>query len=94
MSSLLLDGPAISGAITVGTSAIEAKVGGSTFEDRKAIIIQPLGGDIYWSYDSGVTVNTGHKLYDGTLIYVQTGEQLPVYLIASSNTDVRISEVA
>jgi len=89
-----LDGPGTTGAITVGTSATEAKVGGSVFEERKVIIIQPLNGDIYWSYDSSVTTNTGHYIPDGTMMYISTGDQLPVYLIAGSNTDVRISEVA
>mgnify|MGYP001552262096 CR=1 FL=1 len=92
--TIFLDGPGITGAITVGTSPVEAKIGASPLSERKSIILQPLDGDIYWSYDSGVTTSTGHALDEGSLIYIQTGELLPVYLIAASNTDVRISEVA
>ncbi len=89
-----VDGPGSTSAITVGTSVVEAKIGASALEERKVLIIQPLGGDIYWSYNSGVTTATGHLLYDGTLVYIQTGPDLPVYLIAASNTNVRISEVS
>lgn len=91
---LLLDGPGTTGAVTVGTVAIEAKVGANVLEDRKAIAIQPIDNDIYWSYSSGVTTSTGHIIYKGTLVYVQSAESLPVYLVAASNTDTRISEIA
>ena len=94
MLTLFVDGPAISGAITVGTSVVEAKLGASPLDERKYIALQPIGGDIYWSYNSGVTVSTGHRLYDGVLVYVQTGTALPVYLVADSNIDVRISEIS
>lgn len=94
MYSVFTDGPGVTGAITVTTSASEVKVGGSALTERKYIIIQPIDGDIYWSYDSGVTTSTGHYIPEGTLVYVQAGEQLPVYVIAAANTDVRISEVA
>ena len=91
---LLLDGPAVTGALSVGTSAVEAKVGGSVLSDRKAIAVQPLDFDIYWGYDSGVTTSTGHLLYKGTLAYIQSAESLPIYFIAAQTTDVRLSEIA
>ena len=89
-----LDGPGTTGALTVGTSSVEAKVGGSILTERKSLIIQPIDGDIYWSYDSGITTSTGHLIPEGTMMYISTGELLPVYLIAASNTDVRLSEVS
>jgi hypothetical protein len=93
MSLNYTDGPGTTGAIVVGTTAVEAKIGGSRFDDRKILIIQPMDNPIYWSYDSGVTTSTGHYLPEGALVYISTGELLPVYLIAGSNTDVRLSEV-
>lgn len=94
MFSVFADGPGLTGAITVTTSASEVKVGGSALSERKYVIIQPINNPIYWSYDSGVTSSTGHYIPSGTLIYVQAGEKLPVYVIAAANTDVRISEIA
>ena len=91
---MFLDGPATTGAVTVTTSAIEAKVGGTVLSERKSLAIQPIDYDIEWSYSSGFSLGTGHIIYAGTLIYVQTGETLPVYLRAAQNTDVRLSEIS
>ena len=89
------DGPAVQGALSVGTSVIEAKVGGSVLGERKIVIIQPLDGDIYWGYNSDITTSTGFKLYEGKLVYVQAGESLPVYLISGSSTvGVIVAEVS
>jgi len=89
-----LDGPGITGSLPVGTSEVEAKVGGSIYPDRKAIVVQPLDNDIYWSYSSGVTTSTGHLIVSGTTVFISTGESLPIYFIADATTDVRLSEVA
>ena len=91
---MILDGPGTTGAITVSTSAVEAKIGASAFSERKVVIIQPLDGDIYWSYDSGVTISSGHLINTGTLQFISTSELLPIYLVAGSSTDVRLSEVS
>ena len=94
MFSIFADGPAVTGSISVTNSAVEVKVGASALDERKFVAIQPIDGDIVWSYDPTVTTLTGHPVDEGTLVYVQAGERLPVYVIANTTVDVRISEVA
>jgi len=89
-----LDGPAVQGTITVGTSVSEAKIGASAFEDRKVIMAQAKNNSIFWSYDAGVTTSTGFELYPGTFVQIETGPDLPVYFVAASNTTVVLAEVA
>lgn len=88
-----LDGPAVYGNISVTTSAAELKVGGSTYEDRKVLSIQPIDGDIFVGYDSSVTTSNGIKIFQGQYVELERGELLPVYAIAASTVDVRISEI-
>ncbi len=91
---LNLDGPATNGSISVTTSPVELKVGASVLSERIAVVVQPLGADIYWGYDSNVTASTGFKLFKDVLVFMGCGEELPIYLVASSGSvDTRIGEV-
>ncbi len=82
-------------SISVTTTAVEAKVGGSAQEERKVVALQPLDGDVFWGYDSGVTSSSGHKLYKDVYAEIQAATTLPIFLVAASGTvDVRVSEIS
>ena len=95
MAFIPLDGPGVYGSISVSTTAIEVKVGGSVQTERQIITIQPLDGDIYFGYDSSVTTSTGTKIFRGQQYPLEARETLSVFVIAESGTvDTRITEVA
>lgn len=79
---------AISGRITVGTSAIEAKVGVSALSNRSFVRIHNDSSSVvYWSFDplissSGATKGETIEKKQSTLI--EAINSLPVYLISGS----------
>lgn len=82
----------VSGAITVGTTAIEAKVGGSRYVLRKLLTVQNNGNQpIYYGYSSAVTTASGTKLDKGEFLALQISD-VAIWLIAGSNQNVRITE--
>lgn len=95
ISPFQLDGPADNTGITVTTVAQEVKVGALIPVERKAVIIQPLDDDIFWGYSSGVTSTTGFKIFKNTLMIIQSGPDLPIFVVAASGSiDTRIGEVS
>jgi hypothetical protein len=91
----VLEQSASYGTLTVGTSAVELKVGGSALTNRQAITMLPITRDIYWGYNSSVTTSTGTKLFKGQFLMLPIGPSVTVYLIAASaGTDVRIGELS
>ena len=67
-SSDRLDGPGVEGVISVGTTAVEVKVGGSPLDDRKVVTIQPEGNSVYWGYTSSVTTSTGTRVFKDQML--------------------------
>lgn len=92
MTYILIDGPCLYGALTVGTSAIELKVGASPLAERKVVTAQPLSGEIFWGFDSSVTVTTGKKIFRGQDWSKEMGPTQSVFLIAATSINVRITE--
>jgi len=90
-----LNGPAVNGALSVTTTAIEVKVGASILEERSVITIQPIDGDVYFGYSSSVTSSNGTKIYKGQVFPLEATDKLPVWVVAASGTvDTRITEVS
>ena len=91
------DTPVTQGAytnITVGTSAIELKVGSSKLDGRKIVCVQPKGRKVYYGYDSSVTTSTGTEVFKNQTLYIPVGPDQEIWLIGSqSGIDVRISEI-
>jgi hypothetical protein len=81
-----------SGAITVSTTVVEAKVGASRLTNRKVIVITPTTGVIYWGSSSGVTSATGTPIFKNQSLTLSFTDAIPVYLIGTAGTDVRIVE--
>lgn len=89
-------GTSLQGAVTVGTSAVEAKVGASKLENRKSLTVyNNSNSTIYWGYTSGVTTSTGTPIFKSQFYDWDIGDQQAVYLIAgSASNNVRVTEGA
>jgi hypothetical protein len=66
--------------LTVGTSAIELKVGGSMLTDRKYIIMRPKDNTIYFGFSNAVTTTSGIKMLKDEFLMLPIG--VSVWLIA------------
>lgn len=82
------------GALTVGTSAIEAKVGGARLTARSSLTVWNNSlVNIYWGYTSGVTTSTGTPIPPSKPVSWDIGDNQPVYLIAgTASNNTRITE--
>jgi len=82
----------LQGKITVGTSAVEAKVGATRQENRQTLVIYNNGNFVlYRGHNNSVTTSTGTPIPSRSLVVINTS--LPVWLICTnSNPDVLIEE--
>ena len=90
------DDGGVEGALTVGTTAVEAKVGGSALSNRVSLTVYNNSSTtIYWGYTSGVTTSTGTPILKKQFAVWDIGPNTSVYLIAgSSSNNTRITESA
>jgi len=90
----------VSAKITVSTSQVEAKVGGSRLTNRQELLIYNGGTETIYYGPSGVTVagtgvNDGIPIKGQQVLNIQIGDQIALYLIASNaNTSVIIQELS
>lgn len=88
----------VNGALTVGTTAVEAKVGGSPLSNRINLTVYNNGSGnqvIYYGYSSGVTASNGIPIFAGQLLSLDVGPNTSVFLIGSTaGINVRIAENA
>ena len=84
------------GALTVGTTAIEVKVGVARLEGRKSITLyNNSNATIYWGYTSGVTTSTGTPIKKEQQVTWAVGDTQTIFVIAgSTNNNTRITEGA
>ena len=84
------------GSLTVGTTSVELKVGGSALTDRISATAYNDGSQIvYWGYTSGVTISTGTPIFKKQLVQWSVGPGTSIYLISdTAGQDVRITESA
>jgi hypothetical protein len=80
------------GELTVGTSAIEAKVGASPLDKRTYISIRPKDSGVYWGLDSSVTPTTGTRIFKNELLILPFDSALSLYLVADG-TNKKVSVV-
>ncbi len=93
----LLRGPGVQGNLTVGTSAVELKVGASKLVDRKTCgLDNDSNSTLYWGYTNAVTTTTGRRIFKNqTDAEWDTSEGAEVWLIAgSAGNTIRINESA
>lgn len=98
-----LDGPSKQGLISATTATVtEVKIGGTAYDERKVITLQPLGGTIrVYFADEGVVPSAATVASDGLKhfknqkdTYEATNRQV-VYIVSESSTfDVVLVERA
>jgi hypothetical protein len=79
----VLDSVGLYAELTVGTTPVELKVGGTALVDRQAVTMRPKDNAIYWGYDSSVTTTTGTRIYKDEFLMLPIGDNISVYLIAN-----------
>lgn len=84
----------LNAAISVTTSAIEAKVGTSRLTSRKLLSITPTNGTVYWGSTSAVTIASGTPIFKNQCVTMAFTDNVAVWLIGVAATDVRIVEGA
>lgn len=82
----------VEGAISLSTTAVEVRVGGSRLTGRKSVTIRPTTGDIYWGFTSGVTTTTGTPIYNKEFFSYGIDDAHTIYIIATGAVNVRITE--
>lgn len=89
-------GTGIEGFITVGTVAIEAKIGASPLTNRRSLTATNLGtAIIYWGYTAAVTILTGTPIYKKQQATWSVGQNQKVYFISSiAGNNTRLTEGA
>lgn len=95
-ADILNAGTGVQGALTVGTSAVPIRVGGSNLALRKLITLHNNSlVTIYWGYTNAVTTSTGTPIYAGQADGWSVGPNQDVYVIAgTAGNNTRITEAA
>jgi hypothetical protein len=92
----VLDNGGVQGALTVGTSSVEVKVGANRHEGRKSVTLYNNSNTtIYWGFNNSVTTATGTPITKGQFIEWTVGENTPIWVIAgNANNNMRITEAS
>lgn len=93
-TSDIINNNGLEGVLTVGTSAIEVKVGASRLANRKIVTLyNNSSSTIYWGFTSGVTISSGSPIEKNEFIVWSVGPDLPIYVIANSaGNNTRVTE--
>lgn len=82
-------------ALTVGTTAVAARVGGSNLTQRVMLSVYADTKTVWWGYTSGVTISTGLPILKGTQRDFNVGPGANIYLITDAAAQtVRVAEGA
>ena len=84
----------LNAAISIATTAAEAKAFTARLTNRKFISITPTNGTIYWGSANTVTIANGTPIFKNQCVTMAFTDNVAVWLIAASTTDVRIVEGA
>ena len=92
----ILRGTALYSAFTVGTSAVEVKVGASVLTNRKIVLFQNLSSKaIYFGFNSSVTTASGLLISGGNERTFEITDSIHIWVISAfSGIDCRIAEVS
>lgn len=89
-------GTGVEGTLTVGTTPIALKVGGSALVNRRSVTMSNSSSVvIYWGYSSSVTILTGTPIVKNQQARWSVGDGQTIYLVAvTAGNIVRITEGA
>jgi hypothetical protein len=84
------------GSLTVGTTAIEVKVGTNRLINRKSVTLyNDSNSTLFWGYSNAVTTANGMPIFKGQFVEWSIGDNIPIFIIAgTANNNTRISEAA
>lgn len=85
----------VTGSVSVGTTEIEAKVGGSPVDDRQIVTIHNKGPKEIFYGPTGLTSSTGTPLKKNQFACIPVGPDISVFMLtASSSSTVIVQEYA
>lgn len=92
----IVDTGGVHGAVSVSTTAVAARVGGSNLAARKNLTLFNNGtATVYWGYANTVTSSTGTPLMRNQFLTGDFGPNTTIFLIAASGShDIRVTEGA
>jgi hypothetical protein len=82
------------GAITVGATAVAARVGGANYTNRKSLTVMPTDGSVFWGLTNAVTTSTGTEIFRNQFATFAVSDAVTIWLIAATNRNVRVTEGA
>jgi hypothetical protein len=91
MTNDIINSSIINGNISVGTTAVPARVGSSNLASRKVIIISPTNGTVYLGASS-VSIANGIPIFQNQVVSFSFSSNVTPYLIAASAVNVNIIE--
>jgi hypothetical protein len=82
-------------ALSVTTTAAEARVGAAALISRKTLTVCPTNGTVYYGFDVSVTISSGTPIFKNQLAEFSFTENVKVFLITQAGTvDCRIAEAS
>jgi hypothetical protein len=92
----ILQGTGTQGALTVGITAVEIKVGASRFTGRKQVTLYNNSNEtLYWGFTDAVTTATGTPIDRKEFITWTVSDNTPLWIIAgSAGNNTRITEAS
>ena len=90
MSFSPLDGPSVQGILTVTTVEIPLRVGLTNLDDREVITVQPVDGQVYITFVTGIE---GFLVYKNQLVTFEATNTQDIFIKAVAGTvHVKIAE--
>lgn len=95
-SADILNNSGTQAALTVGTTAVAVRAGGSNLTNRKSLTLHNNSLlTMYWGYTSGVTTSTGTPIVAGQFCEWSVGSGTTIYIITTlAGQNSRITEAA
>lgn len=92
----IIDAGGTQGAVSVSTTAVAIRVGGSNLTNRKTLTALNNGtATIYWGYTNAVTTSTGTPFMRNQFAVWEAGPNTTIWMIAANGShDVRVTEAA
>lgn len=81
-------------AVSVTSTAVEAKGATTRLVNRKFVSITPTNGTIYWATNSSVTTANGTPLFVNNTLFLSFSDNVTIFMISSGTVDVRVLEAS
>lgn len=88
-----LSSPAVEGTISVGTTPVLLKVGGTNFSTRKFVMFE-APSNMRWGFSSAISPTVGYNARKGDIVRIAANNLRDVYLVSATTVSVFCSEVS